>query len=189
MDSFERVCVVTLQPLAAAADFSRANVTPLPNSSNVPWATGSDCRVAWGKGLSGMSVTHRVRNKAISQPSVLATIWRLHNSTINYTAEHFKLWYPCKRSCKLDETILQNSTEITAVREQLCKRGGNWAMWNSQGEEKEVSNLILCATQLNREIPCKVGSAEGFIQVGLHTSTKIKHSVFYIILQRQAVNK
>lgn len=52
---------------------------------------GSDCRVAQGKGLSGVSVTHRVRKKAISQPSVQATIWRLHNSTLNYTAEHLEL--------------------------------------------------------------------------------------------------
>lgn len=147
--------------------------------------------MARGKGLSGVSVTHRVSNKAISQPTVQAAIWRLHNSTINYTAEHLEPRYPCKRSCKLDKTILQNSTEITAVREQLCKQGGNCATWNLQVSRggKKISNLILCATQLNREISCKVGSVQGFIRVGLHTSTKIKHSVFYIILQRQAVNK
>jgi len=55
--------------------------------------------------------------------------------------------------------------------------------------QKNIVNPNLHTAQLNRESPHPVGSVQGFIQVGLHTSTKIKRSVFYIILQRQAVNK
>lgn len=85
MDGFERLCVVTLQPLAAAADVSRTNVTPprIPAPATIAECPGE---------RAGRAVTHsQGSNKAKSQPRVQATICTLHNSAMNDTAEHLEL--------------------------------------------------------------------------------------------------